>query len=237
MKTEQFVCELQKNHIKISDRQLMQFQRYYEILVEWNQKMNLTAITEQEEVYEKHFFDSITPTFYYDFTQVKTMCDVGAGAGFPSIPIKILFPHLELTIVDSLNKRITFLKYLAEDLKLDNCNFVHDRAENFGQNLKYREKFDLVSARAVAKLSVLGEFCLPLVKVNGLFIALKGNAAESEWNEAKEGVSKLGGKLQKSNQLELPVEKSQRQLIFIQKENSTPKKYPRKPGLAAKNPL
>lgn len=237
MKIEMFVEELQAHQITISDKQLQQFQDYYDLLVEWNEKINLTAITKQEEVYEKHFYDSITPVFYYDFMKIKTMCDVGAGAGFPSIPIKILFPHIELTIVDSLNKRITFLKELAQKLELSNCHFFHERAENFGQNKNFREKFDIVTARAVARLSMLGEFCLPLVKVGGVFVALKGNAAESEWKVAKEGINKLGGKLQKNIGLELPLEKSQRNLIFIDKEKPTPKRYPRKPGVSAKDPL
>jgi len=180
MNEQQFFQKLKDQGIELTDVQLEQFRKYFEILVEWNEKMNLTAITDLEGVYLKHFYDSISTAFYYDFTKVKTVCDVGAGAGFPSIPIKICFPHLHVTIVDSLNKRITFLSHLSEELHLTDVEFVHARAEDFGQNQKYREKFDVVTARAVARLSVLSELCIPLVKIGGQFVSQKAAAGEEE---------------------------------------------------------
>ena len=185
MTEEQFLSALKEKGIVLNERQMEQFETYYTLLVEWNEKMNLTAITDREEVYLKHFYDSISMAFYVDLTQPMTVCDVGAGAGFPSIPLKICFPNLHVTIVDSLNKRITFLNHLAEQLELDGVQFVHDRAETFGQNPKYREQFDLVTARAVARLSVLSELCLPLVKRGGQFVSMKGAAAENEHEDAK----------------------------------------------------
>ena len=237
MNEQLFIDKISEHNIEISQEQLEQFKKYFLLLIEWNEKMNLTAITDKEEVFEKHFFDSITPAFYFNFSGKKSICDVGAGAGFPSIPLKILYPKLQLTIVDSLNKRITFLMMLAKQLGLEKCNFIHDRVGNFGQNIKYREKFDIVTARAVAKLSVLSEYCLPLIKIGGHFIALKGITAEQELKDVKEGIIKLGGKIQSTNVLELPIEKSQRKIIILEKNKMTPKKYPRKPGIATKNPL
>ena len=172
MNEKQFIEALKEKGIELSEHQIAQFKKYFELLVEWNEKMNLTAITDLEGVYLKHFYDSISASFYFDFTKVTTVCDVGAGAGFPSIPIKICFPHLQITIVDSLNKRITFLNHLTNELNLDHMTFVHARAEEFGQNAAYREKFDVVTARAVARLSVLSELCIPLAKEGGYFVAL-----------------------------------------------------------------
>mgnify|MGYP003472871740 FL=1 len=157
MNEQQFIEALKEKGIVLTDTQIAQFRKYFELLVEWNEKMNLTAITDLEGVYLKHFYDSISASFYFDFTNVTTVCDVGAGAGFPSIPIKICFPHLHVTIVDSLNKRITFLNYLSEQLNLENVHFVHARAEEFGQNVKYREQFDVATASPVARLSALSE--------------------------------------------------------------------------------
>ena len=164
--------QLSTHGIELSDKQQQQFQTYYQMLVEWNEKMNLTSITEEHEVYLKHFYDSIATSFYTNLTKELTICDVGAGAGFPSIPLKIIFPNLKVTIVDSLNKRIHFLNQLAEALELDNVSFVHDRAETYGKG-DYRASYDIVTARAVARLSVLSELCLPLVKKGGHFIAVK----------------------------------------------------------------
>ena len=236
MNEQQFVEKLKENGILVTNEQLKAFITYYHFLIEWNQKINLTAITKQEEVFEKHFYDSITPAFYLNFSH-KQICDVGAGAGFPSIPLKILFPDLQLTIVDSLNKRIHFLNLLAEKLSLSNYHFIHDRAENFGQNLKYREKFDVVIARAVAKLSVLSEYCLPLTKIGGTFIALKGNMLENEIKDAQNALEKLGGSIKNINSLEHQIEKSTRKIVVMKKNKSTPKKFPRKAGTVTKNPL
>lgn len=237
MNEQQFIEALAAKGITLSDKQIEQFRKYFELLVEWNEKMNLTAITDLEGVYLKHFYDSISPSFYFDFESVTKLCDVGAGAGFPSIPIKICFPHLHVTIVDSLNKRITFLNHLANELGLENVEFVHSRAEEFGQNPTYREAFDAVTARAVARLSVLSELCLPLAKVDGKFVALKAAAGEEELKDAKKAITTLGGKLRSQFHFELPVENSERSLYVFDKVKATPKKYPRKPGTPNKSPI
>lgn len=237
MNEQQFINALQEKGINLSETQIGQFKKYFELLVEWNEKMNLTAITDQPSVYLKHFYDSISASFYFDFTQVKTVCDVGAGAGFPSIPIKICFPHLEVTIVDSLNKRITFLNHLSEELNLDNVNFVHSRAEEFGQNIKYREQFDVVTARAVARLSVLAELCVPLAKQGGYFVALKAAAGAEELKDAKKALATLGVLLKQEHNFLLPEENSERTLYVFDKVKATPKKYPRQPGLPNKKPI
>ncbi|WP_404348662.1 16S rRNA (guanine(527)-N(7))-methyltransferase RsmG [Sutcliffiella horikoshii] len=237
MNKEQFISLLEEKGISLSSQQLSQFDTYYKLLVEWNEKMNLTAITDEEEVYLKHFYDSITASFYVDLNQELSLCDVGAGAGFPSIPLKICFPNLKVTIVDSLNKRITFLQNLANELDLKNVHFVHDRAETFGKKADYREKFDLVTARAVARLSVLSELCLPLVKEGGMFVPMKAAAASEELEKGKKALQILGGKLEKVHSFSLPLEESERNILIINKIKSTPKKYPRKPGTPNKQPL
>jgi 16S rRNA (guanine527-N7)-methyltransferase len=234
---KQFEDGLKEKGINLTPQQLDQFDMYYKTLVEWNEKMNLTAITEKEEVYLKHFYDSITAAFYFDFSKPLHLCDVGAGAGFPSIPLKIVFPHLEITIVDSLNKRITFLHHLAEVLKLEKVHFIHDRAETFGVNPTHRESYDIVTARAVARLSVLSELCLPLVKVGGHFIAMKAAHAKEELEIGKKAISILGGKVEKTFVFTLPIEESERNIVVIKKEKQTPKKYPRKPGMPNKMPI
>jgi len=237
MDISQFQQQLEQKGISLSNEQLQQFERYYELLVQWNEKMNLTSITEKKEVYLKHFYDSISAAFYFDFSKPLSICDVGAGAGFPSIPLKICFPHLHISIVDSLKKRITFLEHLASELKLTNVAFYHDRAETFGKNKEFRESFDLVTARAVARLSVLSELCLPLVKVEGHFLALKASSAEEELEKAQKAVKTLGGTLEEMNNFSLPIEESERNIIVIRKDRPTPKKYPRKPGTPNKMPL
>ncbi|MGJ7913702.1 16S rRNA (guanine(527)-N(7))-methyltransferase RsmG [Neobacillus sp. LXY-1] len=237
MNIEQFESALKDQGIELTGTQLEQFDLYYHTLVEWNEKINLTAITEKEDVYLKHFYDSITAAFYFDFTKPFHLCDVGAGAGFPSIPLKIIFPDMKLTIVDSLNKRIMFLNHLASVLKLDNVQFVHDRAETFGVNPTYREKFDVVTARAVARMSVLSELCLPLARVGGHFLAMKAASADEELTTAQKAISTLGGKVENKVTFTLPFEESDRSIIIIKKEKQTPKKYPRKPGTPGKSPI
>jgi 16S rRNA (guanine527-N7)-methyltransferase len=237
MDIESFKTKLLDKGISLSESQLRQFEQYYEILVEWNEKMNLTAITEKKEVYLKHFYDSLTAAFYFDFTKPFTICDVGAGAGFPSIPLKIAFPQIQLTIVDSLNKRISFLNHLANELKLDHVQFVHDRAETFGVKPEHREAYDVVTARAVARMSVLSELCLPLVKVGGHFIAMKAMQAGEELEKGKKAITTLGGRIEKINDFILPIEESERTIVVIKKEKQTPKKYPRKPGTPGKMPI
>ncbi|XJZ27326.1 16S rRNA (guanine(527)-N(7))-methyltransferase RsmG [Bacillota bacterium Lsc_1132] len=237
MKIDQFTTMLEEKGISLNSRQLEQFEIYYETLVEWNEKMNLTAITDKEEVYLKHFYDSVTAAFYFDFSKPIRLCDVGAGAGFPSIPLKIVFPHIEVSIVDSLNKRITFLNHLAKVLKLEKVHFIHDRAEALGVHSQHRETYDVVTARAVARMSVLSELCLPLVKVGGYFLALKAAQANEELAIGQKAISLLGGKLKDSFTFTLPLEESERTIFIIQKEKQTPKKYPRKPGTPGKMPL
>ncbi|HEY4599836.1 MAG TPA: 16S rRNA (guanine(527)-N(7))-methyltransferase RsmG [Cerasibacillus sp.] len=237
MNREQFKRALEEKGIVLTKRQLEQFSIYYQTLVEWNEKMNLTAITDKEEVYLKHFYDSVSVAFYHEFKNDKHICDVGAGAGFPSIPLKICFPHLDITIVDSLKKRIGFLEHLAEKLQLENVSFYHDRAETFGKNKQFRETFDIVLARAVARMSVLSELCLPLVKNGGLFIAMKGAQGKEELLKAQKAIRVLGGKVKKTYLLTLPKEGSERTIICIDKMKSTPKKYPRKPGTPNRSPI
>ncbi|NLY78504.1 MAG: 16S rRNA (guanine(527)-N(7))-methyltransferase RsmG [Lysinibacillus sp.] len=237
MNEQLFIESLKEKGIELNDTQIEQFRKYFEILVEWNEKMNLTAITDLEGVYLKHFYDSISAAFYYDFTKVQTLCDVGAGAGFPSIPLKICFPHLHVTIVDSLNKRITFLNHLSEQLNLDHCEFVHARAEDFGQNQKFRERFDVVTARAVARLSVLSELCIPLVKIGGQFLSLKAAAGQEELKEAEKAIQVLGASLKEQFDYHLPIEESERTIFVFDKMKKTPKKYPRKPGVPNKTPI
>ncbi|MFD1019413.1 16S rRNA (guanine(527)-N(7))-methyltransferase RsmG [Thalassobacillus hwangdonensis] len=232
-----FLEALKDKGIELDQKQQEQFQKYFEILVEWNEKMNLTAITDEEGVYLKHFYDSITAAFYHDFSKPLTICDVGAGAGFPSLPLKICFPHLKVTIVDSLKKRITFLNHLAHELELTDVAFYHDRAENFGKNPQFRESFDLVMARAVARLSVLSELCLPLAQKGGMFMAMKGPNLADELEDAKEAIRIVGGELKSTDTFDLPEENSERNIALIEKRRKTPKKYPRKAGVPNKTPI
>lgn len=236
MNKEQFYSAVkEKIGIELSDLQKKQYNRYYELVVEWNQKINLTAITEEEEFYTKHFFDSISLAFFKDYSNIESICDVGSGAGFPSIPLKILYPNLKVTIVDSLNKRIKFLNLVKDELGLTDCNFVHARAEEFGQNKEYRESFEIVTARAVARLNVLSELCLPLVRKNGYFLSLKAQKAEEETKEATNAIKILGGKLEKD--LNFDIEGEERHILEIRKAKETPNKYPRKAGTPNKKPL
>nr|MDH3175588.1 16S rRNA (guanine(527)-N(7))-methyltransferase RsmG [Bacillus pumilus] len=238
MNIEQFTAALEEKGMTLSPVQLEQFETYFRMLVEWNEKMNLTSITEKEEVYLKHFYDSISASFFIDFHKLTTICDIGVGVfGFPSIPLKICFPHLHVTIVDSLQKRITFLNELAKGLNLQDTTFYHDRAETFGQRKEKRESYDLVTARAVARLSVLSELCLPLVKKEGLFVALKASAADEEMQAGKKAVTVLGGEVVEKHSFVLPLEESERNIIVIEKKKQTPKKYPRKPGTPNKSPI
>lgn len=237
MDEQTFSLSLKKQGIILTEQQLDQFQIYLKTLVEWNEKINLTALTEKTDVYEKHFFDSISAAFYYDFTKPLDVCDVGAGAGFPSIPLKICFPHIKVTIVDSLKKRILFLNQLAAELNLTDIAFYHDRAENFGKNPAFREQFDVVSARAVARMSVLAELCLPLVKKHGVFLAMKGANAEAELQTGASAIEILGGNIKETHTFTLPEEKSERSIVIVEKRRKTPKKYPRKAGMPNKEPI
>jgi 16S rRNA (guanine527-N7)-methyltransferase len=237
MRKEEFAAALLAQGIELSARQLEQFELYFRLLVEWNEKMNLTAITEEGQVYLKHFYDSLTPAFYFPFDQVKTVADIGGGAGFPSIPLKICFPHLHMTIIDSLNKRIGFLQHVAKELGLEHVYPVHGRAEDRGQEPAYRESFQLVVARAVARLNLLSEYCLPFAEVGGHFIALKGADISFELNEGKKAIKTLGGKTRKVETLELMEDAGERNIVIVEKVEHTPRNYPRKAGIPAKKPL
>ncbi len=236
MKIETFIAQLAEQGIRLSEEQICQFDTYYRMLVDWNTRMNLTAITDQDGVYLKHFYDSISPAFHFSFNN-QTICDVGAGAGFPSIPLKICFPELSVTIVDSLNKRILFLNELTTELGLTRIRLVHDRAELFGRIEKNREQFDIVTARAVARMSVLCELCLPLVKKGGHFLALKASSTEEELLAARGAVYTLGAKVEDDVQFTLPEEGSERHLVILKKTRQTPHKYPRRPGVPSREPL
>ncbi|AVR01016.1 16S rRNA (guanine(527)-N(7))-methyltransferase RsmG [Oceanobacillus sp. M65] len=237
MNPEEFAAALKEKGIELTAYQLEQFATYFQTLTEWNEKINLTALTAEEDVYLKHFYDSISAAFHFDFIGPLHICDIGAGAGFPSIPLKICFPELKVTIVDSLQKRIGFLNHLAAQLGLSDVAFYHDRAETFGKNNNFRESFDIVTARAVARMSVLSELCLPLVKKGGVFIAMKGAQVKEELSTSKAAVELLGGKTADTFSFTLPKEDSERSIVVIDKVRKTPKKYPRKPGTPNKEPI
>jgi 16S rRNA (guanine527-N7)-methyltransferase len=232
-----FASLLSEKGILLTDDQWNRFESYYRLLLEWNERMNLTGITEREQVYIKHFYDSLSLSFFVPLAEITNIADIGSGAGFPSIPLKIMFPHLRVTIVDSLNKRILFLNHLTSELALTDVECIHARAEDAGRDSNYRDRFDLVTARAVARLNVLNEFCLPFVKTGGTFAAMKGADAEEEVQEAKFSLSQLKGELLRSEKFLLPVEQSTRHIILIRKTGPTPAKYPRKPGVPLKQPL
>lgn len=234
---ETWLNELKNKGLILSEKQVEQFQRYYELLIEWNERVNLTAITEKVQVYYKHFYDSLTLSFYISMNERWKIADIGSGAGFPGIPLAIVFPNVEVTIIDSLNKRIRFLELLVQELGCNNVRCIHGRAEEIGQNADYREQFDIVTARAVARLQILNEYCLPLVKVGGRFAAMKAADADVEVQEAKRSLQILGGRIHQTYKFELPFEQASREIIVIDKMQPTPKKYPRKPGQPAKQPL
>lgn len=233
----EFCGLLEPRGIQLNKLQLSQFERYFKELVSWNEKMNLTGITERHEVYIKHFYDSLTLSFYVDFANVKSMADIGSGAGFPGIPLKIAFPHLQLTIVDSLNKRIQFLQHVVDELQLDGVQLIHGRAEDIARQANFRDRFDVVTARAVARMAVLNEFCLPFAKVGGVFAAMKGTDPAEELKEAARSFKELKGSLRKTFQFTLPVSDSNRHIIVVDKKGPTPAKYPRKAGTPLKAPL
>ena len=237
MKTETFYSLLDQQNINLTDQQKFQFERYFELLVEWNEKINLTAITEKEEVYLKHFYDSIAPILQglIENQEIKLL-DIGAGAGFPSLPMKILYPQLDVTIIDSLNKRINFLQLLAEELDLEGVHFYHGRAEDFAQDKAFRAQFDIVTARAVARMQVLSELTIPYLKVGGRLLALKASNAPEELEEAKNALNLLFSKVEDNLQYELP-NGDPRYITLVEKKKETPNKYPRKAGLPNKRPL
>ncbi|CAJ1317285.1 16S rRNA (guanine(527)-N(7))-methyltransferase RsmG [Paenibacillus nuruki] len=234
---QHFTETLAAQNIEINEQQLEQFEGYYQELITWNEKMNLTGITDRDQVYNKHFYDSISLAFYMDLNEIQTLADIGSGAGFPGIPLKIMFPHIQLRIIDSLNKRIQFLQSVVNRLGLQNVELIHGRAEEWGQKEGYRDHHDLVTARAVAKLSVLNEFCLPFVKTGGTFAAMKGIDPAEEIQHAFRSLGLLKGKVREVHHFQLPVEESDRHIILINKEAATPARYPRKAGTPMKEPL
>lgn len=229
--------KLKELNIQINEIQKKQFDTFYSMLVEWNKVMNLTGITEYEEVIEKHFVDSLSIVNIFDLSEVNTLIDVGTGAGFPGIPLKIAFPHLKITLLDSLNKRIHFLDSVIDELKLDGIYTIHGRAEDFAKKDDYRERYDLCVSRAVANLSTLSEYCLPYIRIGGIFISYKSGDVDDEVLESKKAISILGGKLDNVVKFQLPGTDINRSFIKIEKIKNTGKKYPRKAGLPSKEPL
>lgn len=235
--TLQFRKDIEALGINLSEKQIVQFLIYFEMLVEWNQVMNLTAITEYEEVMKKHFLDSITLIKAYDITRKSTVIDVGCGAGFPGLALKIAYPELQVTLLDSLNKRIQFLNAVIEKLGLEGVTTIHGRAEDYAKPGQLRENFDLAVSRAVANLSTLSEYCLPFVKVGGYFIPYKSEKVADEIVGAKKALSLLGGQLVDQIEFTLPDTDYYRNLVKIIKIKATPGKFPRKAGLPAKEPI
>lgn len=234
---EQFHKDLEEFHITLTSFQIEQFITYYEMLIEKNKVMNLTGITDFEEVLKKHFIDSLSLVKACDLNGDISLLDVGTGAGFPGIPLKIAFPNLKITLLDSLNKRITFLQEVIDRLELKTIEAFHGRAEDFAKPDLLREKFDLCVSRAVANLSTLSEYCLPYVKIGGNFISYKSEKVFEEIDQANNSIKILGGIIVNQIDFTLPSSDIYRNLIVIRKCNSTPKQYPRKAGTASKNPL
>lgn len=239
MEFEEFKREfekyLAKMNISLLKEQYEQFYAYMELLIEWNEKMNLTAITDPKEIILKHFVDSLTIAKYVE--EGKSIIDMGTGAGFPGIPIKIYRKDVKAVLADSLNKRIKFLDEVIDKLKLENVETIHCRAEELGKNKQYREKFDYATSRAVANLSTLSEYLMPFVKLNGKCIFMKTIEVEEELEKAKKAIKTLGGKIEKVDKFEIPESDLGRSIIIVKKEKITPSKFPRKPGTPAKEPL
>lgn len=235
--SRQFDEKLKELDITLSEKQQEQFYRYYELLVEWNKVMNLTGITEYEEVNEKHFIDSLSLVKVLDISKINTVIDVGTGAGFPGIPLKIAFPHLKVTLLDSLNKRIKYLDTVIDELELKDIHTIHGRAEEYARKEEYREKYDLAVSRAVANLSTLSEYCVPYVKVGGMFVPYKSGEIDEEVKAAQTAIKVLGGKQTEVVKFTLPGSDINRSFVKIQKVKSTGKKFPRRAGLPAKEPI
>ena len=237
MKPETFYNLLAEQNLPLSDQQKKQFERYFELLVEWNEKINLTAITDKDEVYLKHFYDSIAPILQGLIpNETIKLLDIGAGAGFPSLPMKILYPQLDVTIIDSLNKRINFLQLLAQELDLDDVHFYHGRAEDLAQDKNFRAQYDFVTARAVARMQVLSELTIPYLKVGGKLLALKASNAPEELLEDKNALNLLFSKVEDNLSYALP-NGDPRYITVVEKKKETPNKYPRKAGMPNKRPL
>ena len=223
--------------VELNDTQVQQFIKYHEILVEWNSFMNLTGITEYEEVVQKHFVDSLALCKAMNVNEVSSLIDIGTGAGFPGIPLKIAYPHLKVTLLDSLQKRIKFLDEVVSQLGLENVETIHGRAEDFAKPSMKRESYDVCVSRAVANLASLSEYCLPYVNLDGYFVPYKSGKVDEELETSKKAVFLLGGKIEEEVKFDLPDSDISRSLIKIKKVSATPKKYPRKSGMATKEPL
>lgn len=223
--------------MNLTDKQKEQFNKYYEMLTDWNEKINLTAITDKDEVWLKHFEDSLSIDKIKDMDQTESVIDVGTGAGFPGLPIKIAYPNIKLTLLDSLDKRIRFLEAVVRELGLTDVTCIHGRAEDFSRSPEYREKYDLCVSRAVAGLSVLSELCIPFVKPGGSFVAYKSEKAEAEIAEAENALAILNGRIKTTEEFTLSDNVQKRILIDIEKTGLTPEKYPRRAGVPAKKPL
>ena len=226
---------LNSMEININEKQINQLYKYMNLLIEWNQKINLTAIIEPKEIILKHFIDSFTLSKYIQYN--AKVVDIGTGAGFPGIPLKILRNDISVVLVDSLNKRIKFLDIVINELDLENIKTIHSRAEEIGHNKDYREKFDIVVSRAVANLATLSEYLIPLIKVNGKCLCMKGPEIEEEVNKSKNAITILGGTISNMYKFNLPNSDIGRTIIEIKKENNTKKQYPRKAGIPSKEPL
>ena len=233
---ENLIDAAKKFGVTFNERQLNQFEIFYNAVIDYNEKINLTTIIDEKNFAVKHVIDSLT-VWNKKFDAAKNLCDVGTGAGFPAIPLKIFRPQLKITLIDSLNKRVDFLKNVVAELKLDNVNCLHGRAEDLAHEKNLREKFDLVTARAVARLNSLAEYCLPFVKIGGTFAALKGKVYRDELDEAVNAIKILGGGNVTVDEKILPDLPDVRAVIYVDKKISTPKKFPRKPGTPAKNPI
>lgn len=234
---DNFQLGLEKLGIEVTDRMMEQFILFYEFLIEKNKVMNLTGITEWEDVVQKHFLDSLALVRVVDMKRISKVIDVGTGAGFPGIPLKIVFPHLNITLMDSLNKRIKFLQEVTALCRLDGIEAVHSRAEDLARKEEYREQFDICVSRAVANMSSLSEYCLPFVKTGGQFISYKSGAVEEELQNAGNAIKILGGELNQVDKFSLPDSNINRTLVLIDKIKACGKKYPRKAGMATNNPL
>lgn len=234
---DSFQKDLEELHITLDEKKICQFMSYYELLVEWNQIMNLTAITDFDEVCKKHFIDSLSLVKAYEIKVPVSVMDIGTGAGFPGIPLKIAFPDLKITLLDSLNKRVGFLQTVIENLKLENIEAIHGRAEDFAKKEVYREQYDLCVSRAVSNLSTLSEYCIPYVKTGGRFISYKSEKLTEEIEDAEHAISILGGKVENQIEFKIPNSDIYRNLLVIYKEKETPANYPRKAGIPLKKPI